>query len=540
MQMSLTAACIFPEADSDQQCTYTPGLEIDRNSIDPDFFVPTRVSQTSPVGEVLQPETLAAMERPGFQGGTDEQPIGVDLYFPNAGAFPGNSQSQKTDIERDEDIDYTISGTFSRVRQVVRANDTEAVLGRTIRGFTVFVDDDNRLLNTAVQAGAQFLPEVVPELEGSDNPANTNINRNLFLAANNIRLPSGSFTIYSAGIGRAESLTEEITNFRQVPKAKYNSVWLGLSPVIDREFEEGRAFYRPTGPQRILADAGAEGGEDANVELMSVVNEDLYSTNNLQNFYAQVYLKYFQQDVNFIQDSIYQEETSYYPHLSFTGNLTGSQDLLRYYTGVIASEEVKLYLGADYTKNTSKDWRFRGGAIGYINPDRDYYSQIWGNVGKQIRLSQNANLNFSAGFNYGLDRETQIGDIVSFAPASEVTVSTGLKWGIASFRLTNYFDDVLPNSDDERLIARFSVRPTDTLALSGYVAPIDRTSSRSFYGASINWRLENAPNSPTLSVSWKNLEYDYGEDTFGNDLLVDDNVFTVQFRVGNPTNPFSR
>ncbi|MBE9164685.1 hypothetical protein [Tychonema sp. LEGE 06208] len=540
IQMSLTAACLFPNTSSDQQCTYTPGLAIDRNSIDPEFFVPTRVFQTSQVGEVVKPETLAFMQLPGFQGGTSSQPIGVDFYFPNSGAYPGNSQSRKTKVDRKEEVDYTIAGTVSRVRQVVKANDREAVLGRTIRGFTLFIDDENRWLNTAIQAGAQFLPDVIPDLEGSKNPVNTNINRNLFLAANNTRLPSSSFTIYSAGLGRAESLTPNVTSINQVPKANYNSLWLGLSPVIDRNIEDGRIFYAPTGPQITLVDAGAEGGADTNVQSLSAVNQNQYSTANLQNFYAQVYLGFLQQDVNFVRESIYREKSSYYPHLSFTGNWTGGEDILRYYTGVIASEKPKLYLGADYTRNTLNNWSFRGGAIGYLNPDRDYYSQIWGSAAKTFRFSRRANLTLSTGFNYALDRETRIGDLVSISPASEVVLSARVNWGIVSLGLTNYFGNILPNSYDERLLAELTIRPLSTLTLSGYIAPIDKNSTRSLYGASVSWQLENNYNSPTLSLNWQNNQYDYGDDVFGNRLLLNDNIFTILFRIGSPANPLSR
>ncbi len=532
ISMSLTASCIFPDTPNDQKCTYTPGLVTDRNSIDPDFFVPTRILQTSQVGEVVKPETLAFMERPGFQGGTSSQPIGLDFYFPNSGAFPGNAQSQKTTIEREEKIDYTISTTLSRVRQVVKANDTEAVIGRTIRGFTLFFDDENRGLNTAIQAGAQFLPDVIPNLKGSENPVNSNINRNLFLAANNTRLPSSSFTIYSAGIGRAKSLTPDVTSLSQVPRGNYNSIWLGLSPIIDRSIEDGRIFYTPTGPQVAIANAGGEGGEDSNVQLESAVNEDLFSTANLQNFYAQVYLSFLQQDVNFVRESIYREETSYYPHLSFTGNWTGGQDILRYYTGVIGSEAIKLYLGGDYTLNTVKGWSFSVGVIGYINPDRDYYSQIWGNAAKRFRISKNANFSLSTFFNYAIDRDTKIGDIVNNSPASELAASARLNWGIASVGVTYYFGDILPNSFEDRLLLEFSIRPLKNISFSGYVAPVDQTSNRSLYGASVTWQLNNKYNSPTLSLSWKNQEYDYGQDPFGNNLIVTDNTFTVLFRVG--------
>lgn len=538
IQMSLTGACIFSGTNPDQQCTYMPGLVTDRNSIDPEFFVPTRVFQTSPVGEVIRPETQAFIELPGFQGGTSAQPIGVDFYFPNTGAFPGNTQSQKTEIDRKEEIRYTVAGTFSRVRQVVKANAREAVLGRTIRGFTVFFEGENSALNLAIQAGAQFLPDIIPDLEGSENPTNTNINRNLFLAANNTRLPSSSFTIYSAGLGRAASLTPDITSLNQVPRGNYNSLWLGLSPVLDRSIEEGRIFYQPTSPQLALAEAGAEGGANTDVQLESAVNQDFYSTANLQNFYAQVYLSFLQQDVNFVRESLYREKSGYYPHLSLTGNSTGSQDIFRYYIGVIASEEVKLYLGADYTRNTVNGWIFRGGAIGYLNPDRDYYSQLWGNLAKRIRLSKNANLILSTGFNYAIDRETRIGDVVSISPASELAFSTRLNWGIVSLGLTNYVGDILPNSYDDRLLAEFSIRPLKTLSLSAYVAPVDETSTRSPYGASMIWQLRNKYNSPTLSFSWQRQEYDYGDDVFANQLLVKDNIFTVLFRVSHPPNPF--
>ncbi|WP_228041824.1 hypothetical protein [Planktothrix mougeotii] len=538
LQMSLTGACILPGTSPDQQCTYMPGLAVDRNSIDPQFFVPTRVFQTSQVGEVIKPETLAFVQRPGFQGGTSAQPIGVDFYFPNTGAFPGNSQSQETDFRRQEDITYTLTGTFSRVRQIVRANDKESVLGRTIRGFTLFFDDENRWTNTIIQAGAQLLPDVIPRLEGSKNPVNSNINLNLFFAANNTRLPSSSFTIYSAGLGHANSLTSNVTNLSQVPTASYHSLWFGLSPVIKRNFEDSEIFYQPTSPQFILANGGGEGGENTNVQLVSAVNQDTYSTANLQNFYAQVYLGFFQQNVNLVTENIYREKMGYYPHLSFTGDWTGSQYILRYYTGIIASEEVKPYLGADYTRNTVNGWNFRGGAIGYLNPDQDYYSQVWGSVAKRIIFSKSANLILSSGFNYAIDRDTTIGDVVSLSPASEVVVAASLNWGIVSIGVTNYFGGILPNSYDNRLLTQLSISPFKTLTLSGYVAPIDETSSRSLYGAGIIWQLKNQYNSPTLSFNWQNQQYDYGYDVFGNQLLVNDNIFTILFRVGHPPNPF--
>lgn len=533
IQMSLTAPCIGPAVSPDRQCSYTPGLVIDRDSIDPKFFVPTRIFQTSNVGDVVTPESLAAIQRPGFQRGANGQEIGVDFYFPNAGAFAGNSQSEETEIDRKEKIEYAVAGTFSRVRQIVKANHTEAAIGRTVRGFTVFVGEENPALVLAIQAGAQFLPEVVPELEGGENRMNPRINRNLFLAVNNNRLPANSFTIYSGGLGRAKSLTPDIASSDRVPKANYNSIWLGLSPVIERSFGEGDRFYQPTGLPRAIA-LGGEGGEERNIQLVSAVNDRLFSTENLQDFYAQVYLSFFRQDVRFVSESIYREKIGYYPHLSFAGNQTGVEDILRYYAGAIASEEIKIYLGADYTKNAIDGWSFRVGGIGYLNPDRDYYSQLWGSISKTLPLGKNANVIFAAGFNYAIDRETKIGDVVSISPAGELALSARANWGIVSFGLTNYFGDILPNSYDDRLLVELAIRPLRTLRFSGYVAPVDETTSRSLLGASLTLQLEDKYNSPFLSLVWQNQEYDYGDDVFANDLLVKDNIFTVLFRVGSP------
>ena len=532
ISMSLTANCIFPDTPNDQKCSYTPGLLTERNSIDPNFLVPTRISQTAQPGKIVQPETLAFMERPGFQGGTNTQPIGLELYFPNAGAFPGNTQSQKTQIEREEENHYTVSTTMSRIRQVVKANDTEAVIGRTIHGFTTFFDDENRGLNTAIQGVGQILPDIIPDLKGSENPVNSKINRYLFLAPNNTRLPGNSLTIYSAGVGRAKSLTPDITSLSQVPKGSYHSIWLGLSPIIDRSINQGSTFYDPTSPQVATTNSGGEGGENSNVEFTSAINQDTFSTASLQNFYVQVYLQFLEQDANLVQESIYQEKTSYYPHLSFAGNWTGSQDLFRYYTGAIASEKIKFYLGFDYTISTVNGWKFRTGGIGYINPDRDYYSQIFGNATKTFRISKNANFTLSTFFNYAIDRDTKIGSVVSNSPASALAARARLNWRIASVGVTYYFGDILPNSFEDRLLLEFIIRPLPNFAFSSYVAPIDQTSSPSPYGASVTWKLKNKYNSPTLSLNWQNQKHNYADDPFGNQIILNDNTFTVIFRVG--------
>ncbi len=538
MQMSFTASCLTGENTDDKQCSYTPGLITDRDSIDPDFFVPTRIVQTANMNEVVTPESLAVMQLPGFQTGANGQQVGLDLYFPNAGAFPGNTQGNQVFYERKEDIQNTQIGLYSQVRQIVKANHEKAVIGRTIRGFGLITDSDNLLLNSAVQLGNLVLPDVKPRLEGSSEKVNTNINKNLFLAANNVRIPTSSYTFYHAGIGSANSLKPGIKKRSQIPRAKFNSLWVGISPVIDRRIERINR-YKPTGKQRIIADGGGEGGVDSNVSLVSVVNGENFSTNELKDFYGQIYLTNFAQDVNLVTGNRFVEDIKYYPHISFTGNILGSIDSFKYYTGVVTGKTIKAYAGSDYTRNLG-NLNISAGAIGYINPDRDYYSQLYGSLSQRIGSSRRTNLVLSSRFNYALDRENRIGKIESEAPASFVTVGARANFGNVSLGVVNYFDDILPDSVDKTLLADLAIKFSNNFQLTAFYTPINEASSQSRYGATAKLRLGSKYNSPTISLSWTNNYYDLGKDSEGIKLRFTDNVFKVLFRVGAPGNPFNK
>ena len=82
MQMSFTASCLTGEDIEDKKCSYTPGLITDRNSIDPDFFVPTRIVQTANMNEVVTPESLAVMQLPGFPNRSQRTASWTRFIFP--------------------------------------------------------------------------------------------------------------------------------------------------------------------------------------------------------------------------------------------------------------------------------------------------------------------------------------------------------------------------------------------------------------------------------------------------------------------------
>lgn len=522
LQFSMIGSCILPGGNPNQICTYIPGLK--SADINPESLTPRRIFQTSKVGDIVKAETIAAIRQPGFQSGANGQEIGIDLFLPNTGSLIGNSTGNQLSITRKEEIDNTPVAIYSRVRQIVKVNDREAVMGRTVRGFSFILNDDNTLLNTALQLGYILLPDIIPSIASSENKVNSNVNNNLFLAANNVRLPANSLTAYHGGIARAQSVPSNAENLSQVPAAIFNGIWLGASPIIKRRSDISTRFEQ-TGPQTVSSSGGGEGGYGSNVSFVSNINNQVVSTLDLQDFHTQVYVKTLNQEVNNVTSNRYREETKYAPHLSFTGNITGTKEALRYYTGVIGAEEIKAYGGVDFSKNTANGWNFSGGVIGYINPDIDYYSQVTGSFGKRILLSRNSNLVISTGVNYAFDRETRPHDFVN-----SITVRARANLGNVWFGVTNYFADVLPDSLRNTLVISAGIKFSNNFLLSTYYNPINENSARSVYGAGARLRLGKNQHSPTLNLSWRNNEYDYGRDGTGNELKVNENIFTVFLR----------
>lgn len=531
IQQSFTGPClgqVSQEIPANAQCSFTPALVTDRNSIDPKTFLPTRINQFGNVGDVISPATLDILAQPGFQNiGANGQVVGLDLYFPNLGATPGNSQGTQPTIARREEIETTPLVGLSRIRQILKANATEAVIGRTIRGTGFIIGDDNILLNTGVTAATELLPDAKPHLEGSTNPVNTNLNPNLFSAANNNWTPLNSWTIYQAGLGRAahaQLLSEGKIN---LPQANFNGIWIGLSPVTKRSLSSDLR-YEPTGPERVLVAAGGEGGINDNVSFISNVNGNTINSANLQNFYTQVYLTFLNRDVNLITSDKLTEHTKYYPHLSFTGNITNTHEVFRYYTGVIAADLVKAYIGADYTRNKN-NWILNAQGIGYINPDQDYSSQVQTSIARIIPLSSNASLNLFTGLRYAFNQtsdplETPINNYISVGARANV--------GAFSVGLTQYFDGVLPNSINTGLGVDAALNIGSQGRISAYMSPGNNQMS---YGAIAEYKFGKDYYSPAIVFGWRRERYDFGTDSFDNLLRTNNDTFTIMFRMGAPT-----
>ena len=543
LQLSMTGSCIFPGTNPDQICTYIPALQ--SGNINSDNLLPFRISQTATLGDVVATRTAEEIRKPEFQPGLENgQQIGIDLLIPNTGGSVGNSNGDQISVIRKEEVENTPVASYSIVRQIVRMNDREAVMGRTVRGFSFILNDDNTLLNTALQLGYTVLPDIVPNIASSETRFNSSgknnlaspgdndhkpsgrrtVNRNLFLAANNVRIPANSLTAYHGGIARAESSPPGLTSLSQVPAASFNSIWVGASPTIQRSSGVSTRF-EDIGNLKILSSQGLEGGSESNIDFRSTINNQSFSPRNVPNFYAQVYVTVFNQEANSVTSSKYTQETVYVPHLSFTGNITGSQDVLRYYTGVIGAEEIQAYTGVDYTKNTADRWRFSGAIIGYLNPDVDNYSQVTGSIDKVIPWNRNSNLVISTGVNYAFDRETRSNDFVN-----SINLRARANLGNVWFGLTNYFGDVLPDAIKNTLLTSAGIQFSQNLSLSAYYNPVNENAARAVYGAGARWRIGSNENSPIFNLSWSNNEYDFGTDNNGQELKINENVFTLFLR----------
>jgi hypothetical protein len=383
---------------------------------------------------------------------------------------------------RREDQSFAPSLGLGRVRQVIVSNGEQSALGRTVRGFNYSFNDRNAGLNSGIQVLTEALPSAEPQLTPGKPGKPFFINSNLMQAANNLRLPENSFTAYSVGQGYAAN-TSDLQSIS--PPANYNSLWVGLSPILDRSA--------------------------------------VLPSNNAARL---------------------SELTDYYPHVSLTGNTTTVDSVFRYYTGAIFNmgfkpnrtrdnNNIKAYGGLDFSNVSTSGFSYDLAAIGYTNADPDNYSRLTANVGQRINLSENPayNLSLAAGFNYAIDGDS-VFDNLTFRPGNSF-VNTGatLNLGDVSLGTTYFIPNGLPNPIGSLLSTSLSWR-LNNIALSGYYTPVNDNVSRSPYGVNAAVRFGAEPNSPSMVLSWNR-----NETRFSGTQNANENVLGVFFRFGAPANP---
>jgi hypothetical protein len=525
-QTSLIGSCSLigkPEAGS--WCTLVPGLRFDETSIDPENLVPTRTIQTSKFGDPVPQTVVDKLFEPGFQ----DSNFSLNIYVPNAGNIPGNSQSDRSQINRDQITQLAQPLGLTQVRQVFKANATEQKLARNRRGFWVIPGDNNLAINTGVQGLTRILPQVNPSLPGSPKPAKGDINLNLFQAAHNFYIPNNSLTVYTYEQGGAANPQPNQPH----PPGKYSGFWIGLSPIGERSITS-ETIVKLIGSEQIIFSGGGEGGAnpiagnnfcvaaDEQTCIVANINGNIF-TNLEANNQAQVYLDLLARDANQITRFIDTREYKYFPSLTYSYNKTTSNESMGYLLGAIFGDEIKAYIGADYNKNWS-GLNLSASARLYTNPDLDYQSQISLGLSKSFRLGTQSNLLVFLNSNYVFGgAESPLGEV-----NRPNTLALGVKANLGNFSLgaTQYVDGILPESTSGTQVnLGLKLGKRVNMGASAGLINGDVT-----YGLKLSAILGNQPQLSILEVGFDRSIFDYGEDSFGHNLqAITDNY---RFKVG--------
>ena len=531
LQTTLTGECSIigkTAAIANSQCSYTPGLAVDRSSIDPALFVPTVIRQEGQLGQEISPESLIILARPGFQNrGANGELIGLDIFLPNIALVPRNELGTKAGVTREDSYGHTQQAAYSRVRQVLKSNADEAVFARTIHGLPYVHDNDHAALGPVLALFSLLLPDVTPDLEGTADPHSTRVNTNLLRAANNSRLPARSLAIYQAGFGRSDHPQAGAPP----PDSWFNNVWFGLSPVTERTITNDSMIVLQ-GAQTVLGAAGAEGGT---VDILDLVVEDetgrtlvdsqlLPST--IDDFYLQLYLALFSRNVSVITTSKLREETHWYPHIGATGNLTSNRYLWRYFGGVITSPEEKVYIGTDFTHHIGM-WSYHAGATHYHGQDIDYFSQVNASVVRKFALGDDWQARIFSDWRYAYDRPPAVRSLLD-PPDNYARVGINVGYTArASLDVYRYLD-VIEETIPGTFGADFRYSLGEGWKFKSWLHPGTEVDG---YGASLEYSGRSAGKVFAFSASWNHLKYEYGDDLFGNRLSTNQNAFVISLNI---------
>lgn len=531
-QISLDGNCLD---GSGRTCTYLPGIKIDDTVIDRNKLQPTGVNITSQFGDVIAPASVAAIREPGFQGGANGANYGIDLNLPAVGLVtPPPGTPIILTGERQEKISTGVAVNYTRMNQDFATNGKESTLGRTIRSLNYINNDRNQLLNLAVNAIGQILPEFQAGIAPGEAGTKIVVNPNLYRAANAVRIPDSSLTVYQSGTGYAASRGSDP---KTPPGANHQALWMGLSPVVEREFGRDYRYITLRAPRTI----SVGGGEGGNVPINVNLNGFGFSSSGLQNAYGQGYVTVFNRDVSRVDVETIRQRTDYYPHISLTGTNLTENTLWRYFTGAIVNagfepkttQNIKAYVGTDYSILNPRGLSFNLGGVGYVNPDPEHYSQLFASANQSIDLGANPRNNLVVGVNanYIIDGAVTIQSLPVRSAQSFINAGLAFNIGDVSIGGTQFFGNLLPESTESKTTFNAGWKITDRLKIGGFVSVFDQNVSKNPFGASLSLDLDANANS-TLYLGWNAAEIDFRRSLGPTANIYKDNTFSVSIKYG--------
>jgi hypothetical protein len=534
-QISLMGDCLD---GSGRTCTFLPGIKIDNSVIDPQKLQPTGAKITSQFGDVISPASVAAIQQPGFQGGANGENYGIDIYLPAIGLVspPAGSPPEILTGSRQESIVTGVALYDARLTQNFATNGRESTLGRTIRSVNYIHGDQNQLVNLAMNGFGQILPELQPiNIAPGEPGARIVVNPNLYRAANTVRIPDSSLTVYQGGTGYAASFG---SNPLVPPGASHQALWVGLSPVVQRSVTQDY-HYVTKGDPIVVASSGGEGGT---VPVSVDLNGFGFNSGGLQNAYAQGYVTVFNQKIDRVDVSTTTQRTDYYPHISWTGTNLTENTLWRYFTGAIfnlglpssqTTQDIKGYIGTDYSIVNPRGLSFTVGGIGYVNPDPEHYSQLFANASQSISIGSNPRNNLVFGFNanYIADGSITLQSIPISSTQSSINAGFAVNLGDVSIGGTQFIGGILPSSAENKTVFNVGWKVNDRLTLGAFVTALDQNISSNPIGANLSFGLDPNSNS-VLALSWNTANIDFRRTIGPTANVFQDRTFSISLRYG--------
>ncbi|MFD1910833.1 hypothetical protein [Halodurantibacterium flavum] len=539
--LTLTGGCIAPGSAPGSLCTYTPGVTADPDSIDPDTLVPTSFTFSTAFQQEIDEATHLALQAPGFQRGVPGgEEVGIDLDLPNAGFTFSEARAGGNSVTRRERVQTRPIITLSRVEQNLFSNDQGAALDRTVRGFVLLEGSEWTDTAIAFQALAWVLPSLDATLAPGEDAPNLRISNNLFLAANNLRLPRDSYTVFSTSRARVGHRDTPAQTAAETPVAWAEGVWLGFSPVRDVS-RSSRLSFLTTGPRITTSSEFAEGGFDdalgdlidGTITIIDLIDNQISEIefSNIGDLYVQVGTDITSQEAIRRITTTETWRYRYVPHLSLTSNRTSGQTVLRYYTGALLDDDANAYAGFDISYQGANGWSSYFRADAYTRPDRDYYSAVEGRLSRAFRMEGGQTLTLGMAALASIDRPDAEGDLTSSGSGTN-TLDLVALWRDqgTEYSVRQRFSDIGTDADAASTSFGLTHQINPRMSVSGQVTPFSNEESFIRAQAGFSWNLDDGTSPATFRMQWARIDYDYGRDGTGRDLDTSENIFLASFR----------
>ncbi len=543
LDLSVTGGCLVPGSPAGALCTFTPGMTVGEDDLDPDTLLPGRFNFDSNFNQRIDPRTHQALKdsEDFLRGDPDlEERVGISLRVPNAGEVLDPSQMSLSSTDRSERVIRRPMLTFSHVDRTLRSNDVGAALAETTRGLVLLEPREWDGYTLAAQIGALFMPGFDANLpSGRGGDPRGDISNNLFLASNNLRMPRESFTMFQTGAGYVAHPDTQPRNADETPAVFYNSFWLGVSPVRTTDQTVTSRFHT-TGDREIVQSRYRQGGTGSPLEgirgritfIDNVANDlELLELDNIDDLFIQVGLGISRQDA--IREQITRQRSTfqYVPHLSFTGNRTDGRSVLRYYAGVINPRDANFYLGADATYQASNNVRVSASVIGYTRPDPDYYSNAEVSIARDFVVEERGVLTLGVSGAIEFDRPNLIAESPGRQDQNDRVDLFGQyrgDWG----RVTGRLRASGLRNGNRKHSATFgaSVPVAERAQMSVQATPVSNEDAYIQAQVGLAVPIADQANSPVLQAQYARVRYNFGNDAFGQEQRTTEDTFRASLQ----------